>query len=247
MFSLKINDVEISDLVMITNVIRNYTSRVKNNIKTHLTMHGGIYKNTKIENREIEVQFIVLGDTRRKADELCKILYPGKELNIIFGDQKDRFYIGRIDGIVKMEKITNSYERGSFTILCTDPFAYSIATKQVSLQSNKITFNNAGIFETYPTFEFTAPSNIRKIALVHPIKGAFIIGEETGDVVIAAGTRVQIDFKKRQVILGGNKRLYEHVSSKIFSIEPGTTEIGVLVNAGATIPNVTTKYREVFL
>lgn len=246
MYSLKVNDIELSNLVVITNVVRDYTPRFINNIKSYTKGIGANYKNTKIDTRTIEVHFSIIDDVKQKSDELLKILKPSRELRLVFGDQSDRFYKGYLEGVVKYEKITDRFVKGSFTLLCVNPFAYSNNLKTVSSRGDKIMITNNGTYDVYPIFTFTTTSDIRMLSIVHPTKGAFLIGESAGIVQIVAGTRVSIDMEKNIVIVGNSKRLYPHVSSRNFGVENGSVEIGVVVNAGATIPQITTQYREVF-
>ena len=154
MFSLKVEGQELASLIKITNVDRGLGPTAENVVATSPLLNGGKHLYRRYESREIEVNFVIMGDIDKKIEQVKRMIYQNRLLKWVFGDQPDRYYLGILDGESEFNKLNGRYAKGSFTILCPDPMGYSTAEKTaVKSLVNKLTFNNLGTAPVYPIFE----------------------------------------------------------------------------------------------
>ncbi|MBS4762108.1 phage tail family protein [Carnobacteriaceae bacterium zg-ZUI252] len=211
-----------------------------------VVLGNGIFKDKSHKRKTIskDYQINIPDATVEKIDTLKRWLL--KE-NVHFSDYSpDRYCIAYKILIRSTKRVVSNLYTMSVTVEMSSLY-YSKTQKMISSVGNKITVDNTGTGKVYPTFEFRAPTDIKMIAFVHPQKGAFQIGDSISPVQITAGTSVFINLENNTVILGGNKKIYVHTLSKNWYLDTGKTEIGVIVNSGATIPSITAKIRETYL
>lgn len=247
MFSLKVEGQELASLIKITNVDRGLGPTAENVVATSPLLNGGKHLYRRFESREIEVNFVIMGDIDQKIEQVKRMIYPNRLLKWVFGDQPDRYYLGILDGESEFNKLNGKYAKGSFTILCPDPMAYSTAEKTAFKSLvNKLTFNNLGTAPVYPVFEGAVGSDLKMIAFSHPSGRVLQYGYEQGDVLLRASDRFVLDCVNRVLTVNGQRR-YVNSASQFFELDPGTTEIGVSVNSGGQTPSIVGKFREAFL
>lgn len=248
MFQMSFNNVELSQLIHITNVKRGLTPEIEHTLIHYDKLNGARLRRSNFKERIIEVEFYVTGEVSRKLDILARTLITQDDVRVIFGDQQDRYYLARLNDLPEYEKINRQYATGSFELICCEPFAFSITEKISSRNGSILTFNNQGSYNVYPTFEFTAPSDLALLGLSHPSGHALQIGSRDSSTVIPTGTKVTINTKDCSIWFGtvSKQRKYFTPSSRTFSLVPGVTQIGITVNTGKPIPGIVGKFREVF-
>lgn len=240
------NNVELSTLINISNVERGMSSEIALDTAEYIRRHGSYIKQRRYDSRKIVVSFWVSGQIQQKLEALKRVLFVSKPVEIIFGDETDRFYLGLVSSSPTFEKRNNQYAQGSFEIYCAYPFAQSVESKMATINNNKIVFKNNGSMACYPKFECVVSSDIKMLAFVHPNGNAIQLGSSAGEPLLFANNRVVIDTSDLSVFVNG-KRMYVTPSSKRFSIEHGEVTIGVSVNDEAQLPQITATFKEVYV
>lgn len=100
---------------------------------TEYKVDGSTFNYSRYMERRINLTFCIGGsDLFEKCEQLMGIL-DTENAQIIFNDEPDKYLIGSCY-IEEMERQGNVYE-GTITILCTNPFKYSVDESEVFLQS----------------------------------------------------------------------------------------------------------------
>src|SRR5699024_8764385 len=90
---------------------------------------------------------------RRKIDELNDILNTREDAPIVFDDEVDMTYYGRLDSVNNLTEEHKIYQ-AVLTFLCSDPYKYG---PEVAKDLGDIdTVNNEGTAPADPIFELTA-------------------------------------------------------------------------------------------
>lgn len=155
-----------------------------------------------------------------------------------------RWYVYKIESYQGTLTEVNSYNV-SVTFIC-HPEAESTNEKTAVRNNNKLVFENRGTAQTYPVFEISIGAELKMIAFSHPDGKAVQIGYENGPVLFRVNDKIYLDFKNRILTINGTRK-YVNSASQFFSIDPGTTEVGIMVNSGGMIPSIIAKYREGYL
>ena len=101
----------------------------------------------------ITVKSPSFSDLRRKIDELNDILNTREDVPIVFDDETDMTYFGRLDSVNNLTEEHKIYQ-AVLTFLCSDPYKYG---PEVSKDLGDIdTVNNEGTVSADPIFELTA-------------------------------------------------------------------------------------------
>src|SRR5690625_536785 len=101
----------------------------------------------------ITVKSPSFSDLRRKIDELNDILNTSEDVPIVFDDETDMTYYGRLDSVNNLTEEHKIYQ-AVLTFLCSDPYKYG---PEVAKDLGDIdTVNNEGTAPADPIFELTA-------------------------------------------------------------------------------------------
>src|SRR5690625_3401705 len=101
----------------------------------------------------ITVKSPSFSDLRRKIDELNDILNTREDVPIVFDDETDMTYYGRLDSVNNLTEEHKIYQ-AVLTFLCSDPYKYG---PEVSKDLGDVdTVNNEGTVSANPIFELTA-------------------------------------------------------------------------------------------
>lgn len=96
---------------------------------------GAMFRSRRYKSRTLTISFAIEGDDLgfnpdntsliEKMNNLNAILDSDGECEIIFADEPDKFYLGSRDGETEAN-MSLGVITGSFNILCSDPFKYSV-------------------------------------------------------------------------------------------------------------------------
>src|SRR5699024_2710063 len=101
----------------------------------------------------ITVKSPSFSDLRRKIDELNDILNTREDVPIVFDDETDMTYYGRLDSVNNLTEEHKIYQ-AVLTFLCSNPYKYG---PEVSKDLGDVdTVNNEGTAPADPIFELTA-------------------------------------------------------------------------------------------
>ncbi|MBS4750965.1 phage tail family protein [Carnobacteriaceae bacterium zg-ZUI78] len=245
---LTIDDINVDDILTVTDVDYGFSPEIATTYHEFDGISGAIYQREKFKARKISIKYKMIGNLEQKKGLLQVILFKKGMRKIVFGDNEKVYYKGVVTGSPEFIKKTFSYAVGSFDFLCTDPFAYSIQEKQALLVNKTLVFENSGTTDVYPVFTIRAISSLKLFALSHPSGYAFQLGSENGDVFLNANDSMVIDMSRNAIFING-KRVFKpfNLSSEPICIKPGRTDLGISINNGASLPNVTATYREAYL
>nr|DAH12806.1 MAG TPA: distal tail protein [Caudoviricetes sp.] len=128
---------------------------------------GSIFRGNTYKSRTLTISFIIEGgeldfnpDETELIDRINKLnalLDVEEEVEIIFADEPDKFYMGVPTGSPSMER-SLGIVKGSFQIFCADPFKYSTEIHEAYPVSDSDGYKNfvidyGGTHKSYPTYE----------------------------------------------------------------------------------------------
>ena len=106
---------------------------------------GSVYHGKRYPERVITVGFQMLAKTdtdyRNKFNKLAQLLNV-EQVQIIFNDEPDKFFIGTPGEVGEIEPGRNKVT-GEFQIVCADPFKYSVDLKEVTTKNTTIYYNGS--------------------------------------------------------------------------------------------------------
>lgn len=120
---------------------------------------GSTIKNKRYPERLIVVQYMLSTDSpeafREAYNKLASIL-DVEDAELIFNDERDKYYIGTPSQIGEVEPGRNSVV-GEFEILCNDPFKYSVAEYEAEIvqtdEGKMFAIDYNGTYKSYPKLE----------------------------------------------------------------------------------------------
>ena len=125
---------------------------------------GSVFEYMRYTERTIEVSFVIEGKTREEL--LLKLRQLSGILNVtnaefVFNDEPDVYYVGTIDGepdvgITMGVSSDNGVAAGTFSILCSDPFKYSVVEYEAEASiddPNSIFIDYGGTYKSHPVLE----------------------------------------------------------------------------------------------
>lgn len=121
------------------------------------TRDGSTIKSRRYPERTITVKYQLITDSpenfRKAYNKLAGILNV-EDAELIFNDEKDKFFIGTPCAIGDVEPGLKAVV-GEFDILCADPFKYSVTeyVAQNDLLANSISINYGGTYRAFPVLE----------------------------------------------------------------------------------------------
>lgn len=114
--------------------------------------NGGRFKSKRYPEREIVVRYQLVthsAEEFRHAYNRLASLLNVEEVQIIFADEPDKYFIGTPESIGKVEAGMNSVI-GEFTILCLDPFKYDLEERTVTAVDGVFNIDYKGTLGVYP-------------------------------------------------------------------------------------------------
>lgn len=128
---------------------------------------GAIFRNNKYKSRTLTISFVLEGaeldfnadetELIERMNKLNALLDVEDEVQIIFRDEPDKFYMGVPTGSAEISRGLGIIS-GSFKIFCADPFKYSTEVySAVSTKDddgyNTFVIDYEGTHKAYPTYE----------------------------------------------------------------------------------------------
>ena len=128
---------------------------------------GAIFRNNKYKSRTLTVSFILEGaeldfnadetELINRMNKLNQLLDVEEEVQIIFRDEPDKFFMGIPTGSASISRALGVIS-GSFDIFCADPFKYSTevySATPVKDDEGYLSFviDYGGTHKSYPSFE----------------------------------------------------------------------------------------------
>ena len=109
----------------------------------------------RLTSRTLTVRFVLEADTPEQnmaLYEWLNRLLNFEEAKIGFADEPDKYYIGTA-AKAAMDYINASVSTGTITIICSDPFKYSLSEKTVEFVDGVAELYYGGTKEAYPVLE----------------------------------------------------------------------------------------------
>lgn len=123
---------------------------------------GTSMRRRKYPARVITVTFQLIAETNeqyRRAFEKLNAVLNVEDAQLIFDDEKDRYYIGTPSSCEDVEPGRNAVV-GKFSIKCFDPFKYALTEKVLTANKDKVfEFNYDGTYPAHPHFEVSLPES----------------------------------------------------------------------------------------
>ena len=140
---------------------------------------GSVYLYRRYPARVLTVGYQLVADTpanfRSRFNALSKIL-DVKDATIVFYDEADKFFIGTPSG-ASMPDAGKLSITSEFTILCTDPFKYSVTEYTSTAVGGTFTVNYNGTVPAYPVLTADFSDDNGFVAWVSDDASAIQIGD----------------------------------------------------------------------
>lgn len=197
------------------------------NIYKEQALNGLFFIRQKHTQREIEVEFNLIGATesnlRQLVSNIGSWLNTKKPASLIFDDTNTIEYFAVVESIEVDEEL--NIGTGTLKFICPDPYSYSTTTTEVSNTGNSTAQTSkavsiAGNIDVYPIIEvtFTGTSTNFKYTL-----GSQFINIISG---FASGNVLVIDHEKNLVTINGvNKMSSLSLDSQFFELKPGANTV----------------------
>lgn len=128
-------------------------------LRENTATDGSVMTRTKYPVREIEVEYMIncasLDDFQTSYLKLMGYL-DTENAQIIFNGEPDKYVIGTFVAPSNVEE-TQATRSGTYKIVCTDPFKYSVAEYSENATSNTWVINYDGTYKAHPTFVVDFP------------------------------------------------------------------------------------------
>ena len=130
------------------------------NMTESTTTDGAVIRQTRYPAREIEVEYMIEGANWDEFQTRYKLLMEQlnkKDAQIIFNGDPDNYVTGTFIAPSEVDE-TQATRSGTYKILCTDPFKYSITEYSASPTANVWTISYDGTYKSFPKFTFAFPA-----------------------------------------------------------------------------------------
>lgn len=123
---------------------------------------GSIYVNSRYPAREIEIEYYIEGndwDALQSSYTALMGILDVDNAEIIFNGEPDKYIRGYF---VVENNIDETYwtRKGTFRIICPDPFKYSVTEYTQTASSNTFTIDYNGTYKGYPTLVAQFPETL---------------------------------------------------------------------------------------
>lgn len=213
------------------------------------SLDGAVFLRRRLTARTITVGYMITAESpeafRLAFNWLCKLM-SGTQVQIVFADEPDKYYIGTCKSVGTPEagKLCCKAE---MEIYCADPCKYAVEETTVSASNNVLTVEYDGTYPARPTLNALFTGDATQVIF----SGDAIVTAGDADAesaLFVSGDYVQIDCNEAKIYLnnvstpslGDIANQYED-----FLLQPGTNVI-TPAYTGAT-PVFTLTYREAWL
>jgi predicted phage tail component-like protein len=140
---------------------------------------GSYYFRKKKEARVINVEIMMLGNTkeeiRQTAQQLANILDTEDPAPLFFDDQPGVEYRAIVSGDTDISEET-FFGVSTIQFVCPDPYGVGTATTETAVTSTGTVLVNPGNAKTFPKYEIKFNTSATFFSLIHP-DGATLIGD----------------------------------------------------------------------
>lgn len=209
--SIKLNNVELMDY-MIINDVRRGISTGMTNVTENKVGDGSNLISSNLSSKKIEIDFTLLKDLIATKRIVGKITSSKQLQSIIFSDDPNVFWEVIIDGEIKATEHNNGkYTTGTLTFLVPKGYAESVDTKVLNNDNSggengtiinnadnsvSVLINNKGTLPIYPTIKVTPTSETGYLAFVG--QSVLEIGNpDEADTTTAKSQKLVCDFKTK--------------------------------------------------
>ncbi|UJW57163.1 phage tail family protein [Bacillus sp. A116_S68] len=171
---------------IINNVYGRGVQSVENTLTHVAGMDGSYPSSSRLASRRMTIDITMKGtsfnDLRKRIERLNEILFTRNiDVPIVFNDEPDRVYYGRIDEVTDTIESSHIYQ-AQMTIICSDPFKYG-EEKKLTFSSDIVSFTNQGTAEADPIFEMEVLKPTTFAMVQNQEEQYQMIGVPTGDDV----------------------------------------------------------------
>lgn len=151
----KYNDIDLEELIRVSNIETTLISNRKNNSIDIPSKHGAIYNGFKYESKEIKIEGDIIASSDEeyleRLDQIASTLNVDSERELYI-DNSGRYYLAIPQGDFKINKVCRGMGELELSFICYTPFSFSEEAKQYD-GTSKIECTNEGNTETYPLVE----------------------------------------------------------------------------------------------
>ena len=182
------------------------------------SMDGSVFLRSRLLPRTITVGYQISAPTPAQYvaayNRLCKLM-SGKQVQVIFADEPDKYYIGtcRTVGAPEPGRLTVKAE---MEIYCADPCKYAVQETVVSPNSSGIfAVEYSGSYPAHPVFEATFSAGDAKQVMYTGANAVITAGD---------GESSSIFFRKDEILV------IDCAEAKIYINDVGSPAIGNIAN-----------------
>jgi len=210
---------------------------------------GSRFRKKRYKPRSIVVGYQIKADT---AEELVKtydqlLFYlSGNQKKVQFADDRSRHYIGTVSELAD-PPAGRLFFNSEFTIYCADPFKYSDDDFTADGTNGSVSFLYKGTYKAYPEFIFTLNSVTSEIVLYNGTSQIKVAAKTDN---FASGTVIRLRVSDAYIAINDVKSIsYGDVENDwdAFVLNPGMNTFSYSAGDGEAVPDLSVKYKAVFL
>ena len=211
--SVYINNIELAEVLTDKNdylndyfIVNNVSGRgilaEENEVIPVTGMDGAHAASSRTPVRYLDVTITAKGkdenSLHKKLERLDELIPRGKDLSIVFADEKDRTYHGRLDA-VQGEFLSNILYQATLSFICSDPFKYG-SEKTVEFSEDSAIIENKGTATAKPIIELTAKEKSTFAMVTLGDEQYNLLGEPADDDVQIVDSRTSVLYENGSTI-----------------------------------------------
>lgn len=210
---------------------------------------GTRYRKRYYKPRLITVGYQIKTDSAEELiltyDRLLFLL-SGEQKQVQFADDRNRHYIGTVSELLD-PPAGRLFFNSEFNIYCADPFKYSDDDFTADGSNGTLSFYYKGTYKAYPEYIFTLTGITSEIILTN---GTSKIRVSAKSDNFASGTVIRLRIEDGFIFINDVKSIsYGDVENDwdAFIVYPGQNTFNYSAGDGESLPELSVKYKAVFL
>lgn len=214
------------------------------------SLDGSVFLRRRLTARTITVGYMITAESpeafREAYNALCRLM-SGTQVQIVFNDEIDKYYVGTCKSVGTPEagKLCCKAE---MEIYCADPCKYAMDELTVQSSNGVLTVEYQGSYPARPTLSALFTGDAKQVIFTGDDAIVSAGNADAESAVFVSGDYVQIDCNEAKIYLNGDStpalgdiaNQYED-----FLLQPGTNVI--TPSYTGTTPTFSLTYREAWL
>ena len=215
------------------------------------SMDGSVFLRSRLLPRTITVGYQITAPTPAQYmtafNRLCRLM-SGKQVQVIFADEPDKYYIGTCRTVGAPEPGRLSV-KAEMEIYCADPCKYAVNEQTVYTNSGGIfAIEYSGSYPVRPSFETDFSGNAKQVMFTGADAVVTAGDEEASDYSFRANDKLIVDCKDVSITLNGTSSpALGNIANEYEKMLLVPGENIITPSSVGTAPTFRMRYREAWL